>query len=146
MTHDIDLAYLAGIIDGEGTISIAMRRNDMTFSPWVIVGNTNIEIIKEVKKIVSEIIGREIRWTSYKPQSAKWKLCYKISVYRHDEVRGLLSAVRPFLRGKTQQANIMLRYLDIAPGQHGSSEARMVTERVDLKNQIQFLNKRGPSQ
>lgn len=54
--NDIDAAWLAAAIDGEGTISITKdKRKDGTFryAPLISICNTNIDFLKNVERIIN---------------------------------------------------------------------------------------------
>ena len=43
-------AYIAGIIDGEGTVTLVLKHSNETHSPEISVANTDIELLQWLKK------------------------------------------------------------------------------------------------
>lgn len=103
-----EIGWLAGIIDGEGNISLVVGRQytnlTHTFSCFFIgnsVGVTNVNkaIVSKVKELYREL---DIKYNTHGIQ---------ITVNRQYDIAKLLLAVRPYLVGKRDQADMMLRYL-----------------------------------
>jgi len=96
-----DAAYLAGFIDGEGTITIARSRNCYTIR--VLVTNTDLDVLEWIKKVVGK---GSIRKT--KKRYENWNDCY---VWALDTTYGgkeLLSQLLPYLKIKTTNAILCL--------------------------------------
>ena len=116
MTTDLDLAWLAGFVDGDGCIH--MNVNDSPVTPprksyivcGIIVSNTSIPAIERVKSIMSSLIGREVRYTARAVRG--YRPIYNWKIKRMDEVRAVLTALLPYLVAKREQADTMLAYLD----------------------------------
>lgn len=121
------VAWLAGIIDGEGTVGLlvnersakeAGRRKTIRTIPRVIIANTDQGIIDQCLKALSLIgVGKYVRterstnrtgWhkkTSYKPVTI-------IEVSGFMRLYRLLTAVTPYLAGdKRRRAEILLRFI-----------------------------------
>lgn len=113
MTRNERLSYLAGLIDGEGTVGITRRRptgQNLTeeersryyYSPFVIVVNTD----KRLVDIAKEIMGKGSIWCT-KPQKENWN-----AIWRYEAValtaRELIALVQPYLIAKATQAELAL--------------------------------------
>ena len=48
----LEKAYIAGIIDGEGTITLVRKHQNENYSPEVSVANTNIGLLNWIKEKV----------------------------------------------------------------------------------------------
>lgn len=101
---DIELGYLGGCIDGEGTFVIAKNRNRM--NPVLNVSNTKIEMPKWLQRITK--IGRIYDDTYRKCE--KHKTTYKWEVSTINHLRGLLPVIIPGLIIKRRQAEIMFEF------------------------------------
>lgn len=114
MASDIELAYLAGLIDGEGTITIQKRKptgtktrqKNPSFVVVVLVVNTDQRLVQAAK----DISGAGYIWQAAadrNPERANWN-----QVWRYETTaaaaRGLIALVQPYLRSKTRQAEIAL--------------------------------------
>ena len=105
----LKLAYLAGIIDGEGSICITKfldkRKKSVRWQyiGCVAIGNTDKRLIEWVIKSFSPnktLTGYKYRNTG---KSYHWEL-------RDNKAMELLKAVYPFLKLKKEQAKIMIDF------------------------------------
>jgi hypothetical protein len=133
-----DLAYIAGFIDGEGTVSL--KKNGMkwpTVLPYILVTNTNLAILEWIKLTLD--CGGDI----YRKRSTseKWKEAYVLR-YNTCDTRKVLPLICPYLKLKLKQAELIFEFEKI-----GSVFGNK--EKADLKwnylKQVQELNKRGPN-
>lgn len=98
-----DLAWLAGIWEGEGSILLYSRpvnENRMQITPSVTVTNTDVVIMNKVRKIV-ESLGCNFSWREYRPKGkASYKLCYRLSSSHAENIKKFLEAVLPYMHGE----------------------------------------------
>ena len=110
---DIDLAWLAGIWDGEGSITMfshTEKTGSKKICPTCVVVNTDINIIAEVQRILLEM-GCNFVIHEYKPENVKHKLQWRITTRNQRYIKILLEHLRPYLKGeKKAKADIVLRY------------------------------------
>lgn len=96
-----DLAWLAGIWEGEGSILLYSRPVNNTrlqISPSLEVSNTDIHIMNDVRKILEEM-GCNFSWRQYRPKKGT-KDCYKLSSSHAGHIKTFLDNVLPFIRGE----------------------------------------------
>lgn len=107
-----EAAYVAGFVDGEGTITIgkATRResragvaHDAIFS----MANTNLPVLKS---IVETCGNGKIQVMRQKKTPSHHKTGYRVW-FTANQIRHVLPQVRPFLRLKAKQADILLKFL-----------------------------------
>lgn len=112
--EDFEAGYIAGLIDGEGTITMCKTGNE--YKPHVQIANTNKEILEKTKRIIG------CGWiVEYRRDGCKILYVFHVPV----SVMGIvLERVLPFLVAKRTQAGLMLKYLDcrIKPGQRRNEE------------------------
>jgi len=127
---EVEVAYLAGLVDGEGCFSI-WRRN----------GTTGIELR------VSSSDPRVMEWLRarfggaadrHTPQSSKHKWMW-VWRPRVKELDALLPRLIPYLIIKRDQAEIALSFRRLMSAGRGQN----VAERERLKEQMHVLNRRG---
>jgi hypothetical protein len=109
------IAWLAGIWDGEGTISIRQNVKIKQFSPRVHVTNTDMNIINEVRKILN-MIGvdpriHETHGDKYESTFGK-KVYYHIGVDTLSKSKIILDTILPYLIGKKAQAECLLAFIN----------------------------------
>ena len=96
-----ELAYFAGILDGEGTISLT---NDCV--AYLSVSATSPALTEWlVKHFGGKLSG------GYKKQNANASIVYRWSVQAKTHLINLLMQVTPFLVIKQLQARLLLKYL-----------------------------------
>ena len=145
---DIQFAYLAGIIDGEGTVTIHCHRQynrpTSQLRPRLIVSNTDQRMLKEIQHRHG---GTVI------PNSRKRRPGYKdVFLWRvagANDLLFLLERVRPFLIIKARVADIMIGYLKSRLATRKDAAMVGITSpaytpyEVDAYERIRDLNNRG---
>lgn len=144
MNEKIIHAYIAGIFDGEGHISLK-RTSVKKYSlvPYVGITNTNIELLNYIHSIFGgKIITLKIK------NAMKHKQAYYLG-FRKGEVIKLLNSIKPFLLIKKNQCEIVLNFIklkkipknDFIP----NLREQIINERLDMKFNLDSLNKTGPN-
>ena len=113
--QDTDLAWLAGIWEGEGSILLYSRPvNDkrIQISPLVTMTNTDVSIVNECRKIIDQM-GCNFSWREYKPKGKdSYKTCYKISSAHAGNIQIFLKCLMPYLKGeKKHKAETLLAFV-----------------------------------
>lgn len=130
--------WLAGIIDGEGSVFARMKGNVAQIT--VSITNSHPRILETARRYIEEITG-------YLPKiNGPYVRCSYVQISGVEQVRKVLQCVLPDLVGKKEQAVIALDYLKdrpLIPGQRIRAEERARHEKIC--RQIQSLNKRYSS-
>lgn len=103
---EVELAYIAGFVDGEGSISIYRRAKD-TYTPYLSVSNTNLEVLEYINHVLGDT-GYLIKMKMPNPKhKTAWKL-------RFDSVKcnAILKLLLPYLRLKHRQAEMAIIVAD----------------------------------
>jgi len=103
-----DAAYIAGIVDGEGTLSLSLsmpKRGGYHFGVRVCVTNTNTSLLKYLKKRVGGSIQKKPSYKGLLP-------CYRWQICHRGEVRQFLQLIYPYLIIKKRHAEIIMEFLD----------------------------------
>ena len=58
---DCERAWLAGFIDGEGTIGMTLGRDDRTIHVYIMIPNTNLANMARARVLLRAILGRDVR-------------------------------------------------------------------------------------
>lgn len=166
MVSNIRLAWLAGIIDGEGSISAQARKPRTVVSikgksyqsrgqldTFISIANTNADLIAEARKIIEDMgVGVNVSYhASLRLRTLKQKPCWYISVHGFKRVGEVLSQVRPYLVSKKAQADLLLEMIrhrmktqDTRKAFGPRSSFRDDAWLMEQLGQLQYLNKRGP--
>ncbi len=140
--QDVDLAWLAGIIDGEGCFSIySVTRIDAVMpspSANLTITNSNRLLLDRCKKIFDEL---NIKYLYHDPKNGhqRGRRVMRIRVKNYSSMRKLIELILPFLVGKRDQASVMLEFVSRA-GERGKLS---FDARTELMNRIKELNQRG---
>ena len=109
--QNTDLAWLAGIWEGEGTIAIFshQEKNGITkICPCCSVVNTDLALINKVRKILQEL-GCNFTLKEYNEKNRKKKWVYRTQNQRY--IILFLEAILPYIYGnKKANAEIVLDY------------------------------------
>jgi hypothetical protein len=96
-----EIAYLAGIIDGEGCIMLQRQDGSFSICPILSIANTNLDLIDWLKTRLGGSIGCNPRANSGCKDVYQWHVMANNAVE-------LLKQVRPFLRIKGKQADAVI--------------------------------------
>lgn len=102
-------AWLAGLIEGEGTITIAVRDRQTisALQPMITVEMTDCDLVRELYKIHGGTFGTRKRNKDWK-RSAVWRIASRIHCYE------LALKIRPYTRGnKRKQLDVFIEHLEI---------------------------------
>ena len=100
------LAYIAGIIDGEGSLGLSRQTNREACKPLIRVVMTNKECIHFLHAATG--IGNFNIDTPPEPR----KTAYRWSIGDRLEIYVLLKTVCPYLIVKKKQADVMLEFVE----------------------------------
>lgn len=108
------IAWLAGITDGEGTLTICKIRTH--FRPIFQVVNTNRDMLLECQAILADITGRTctIKSKSFSgTRLAHWKDSFQIQITKQSDVKAICQALIPYLITKKLQAELIVKFVEI---------------------------------
>ena len=126
----IDLAYAAGIFDGEGSVSFQKSKSHKQ-SVFAQVTNTNEWICQQFKFWFGGSVGR------YDVKPGQWKVCWRWRGHGEGAVR-CLELLLPYLRLKRPQAELTIAFQN-AKRENRSVDVIEQAQKVALSH----LNKRG---
>lgn len=149
MLKETDLAWLGGIIDGEGTLALircnGVNREACSFPIRFVtkcaIFNTDMEMIKKCSVIFSELNIKY--YYTLKNPSKKFpngKKGLTINIEGYTSVKQLLDAVKPFVISgqKSREINILLEYIDFRKAYHGMGSNQGLS--IEKKKELHELN------
>jgi DNA-binding CsgD family transcriptional regulator len=131
-------AYLAGLLGGEGTISVYKSKQGFRYHPAVLVANTN----KEVIELFTKTFGGKARKAISK-NNAKDMWFWEA---KQTDIPTILKKLQPFLRIKRLQAQIVIEFckrLRIRPSPRKPFPLEEIEARDILINNLRILNSKG---
>lgn len=145
-------AYMAGIIDGEGSISIVSSAKHKPYIPKITVSNTNYEMIDLFEKEFGGKVRRRSWSSNQKNINENWKDAYEWTLI-HQKAAKVIECLYPFLRIKKTQAILLLRLARLKHKYNGAQrrwdkeldiKCMRVYEKIKLR--CKKLNQRGRQQ
>ena len=145
---EMHLAYMGGLVDGEGYISLVPVRNktqekkDFYLVPTVKVASTYLDVLDYIKEEHGGHISK-LRVINKRCKPARsWELRNRKLVYK------FLHSIYPHLRIKKEQAKIVLRFIceiETDKNKRGMQNKMPQSKRDEYYKLIRKLNKRGPA-
>ena len=144
---EIRIAWLAGLIDGEGSIGMYAVKRKLKYGygiahiPQLQISNDDTTIINEAQEVIVGIIGTRYMacTTDCRVDRRNSHLHYRVFVPCRSSVIKVLSAIEPYLIGKKSQAQILLQML--RTHKHGSRYTRAELEVIDILKGLKLVNK-----
>jgi len=149
-----ELAYLAGIIDGEGSLILERRLKDKKkypgyhcYTPLIMVTNTNKEMLLWVAEKFSRYSKTTVKVYNKNPPSyagLNRKQAYYV-VITGFKLRSILTNLMPYLICKREQAQLLIKWVKQREHlQYCLNERRPYGAfEEEIKQKISILNKRG---
>lgn len=107
-TQPLSAKYLAGFIDGEGSLMItrtrARRTDAASYRARIAVANTNYGIIRQIHRDYGGILANQ------PTRMSGWKNALQL-VWSDGMVEELISSIGPHLRLKRKQADLLLEFI-----------------------------------
>ena len=105
------LGWLAGVIDGEGTITISKqnRGNYYSYKPEIHITNINFLILRKAQFLFKKISGDHVK--IFVTDNKRENKVYRVRVQSINGCKNILKALTPHLIGKKKQAEIVLKWL-----------------------------------
>lgn len=135
------IIWAAGFIDGEGTLTIKRYRRgkSISYQPYISCTQVNKPVNAEAIEELKTLFGGSIH--KWKVKNVKWANVTSWSVVSQDAKR-CVNALLPYLRIKTRQARLILKFFDLKKEKHQLSQ-RERTERENLFYEMRKLNCKG---
>jgi hypothetical protein len=138
-----ELAYMAGMVDGEGSISIHPTRGRVKgtmydrFETSLHVYNSNVSVLDWIKARFGGFIYSVKRYNPREKPGFSWKV-------GHATASLVLTNILPYLIIKRRQAEILIEYQSTRKrcGSNGVP-IDVLTHREVLVSELRILNKRG---
>lgn len=137
-----DLAYIAGLIDGEGTVGIYKKNpikptHKVAYRERVAISNSNTEVLDYIHQFFPGCIAKNTRYSD--KHSPMFRLEYHVL-----KARPILEACLPYMRIKKKQAEMVLAYRDnIVIDQFHNLPQEELDKREWYYQELKKLNKTG---
>jgi hypothetical protein len=149
--QETDLAYLAGILDGEGCIHLSFRAGKTegkgNFNRRVQITNTSAVLVDFVTEfLTTQEIPFYVQWNRHVGKNHRPYATIMLS--KLEGIKKFLSALLPYLRIKKRQAELMLEFVDsrlqtFETAQRNSIKWSFTQRELDIAKAMRTLNGKG---
>lgn len=140
ISREVDLAWVAGILDGEGALSVAMKVTKARpyLDAKVRVYNTDVRMIRKLARIYADL-GVVFFYNLNRKKHATWKDQLGICVGTQGSCLKLLEAVKPYLANKQEFAQRMIDVISFLRSlpRAGATWSNEYADRDDFKALMQ---------
>jgi len=135
--NSIQLAYLAGLIDGEGCLTITARQN-IGLNPMLHIGMIDKNTIDTVFNWLKASGVNCYRWTARRRRNHP---LHAIVVRKVVQLLPLLEALRPYLITKLKQALLLIDFCKLRVERaykHFNSQEKEIKQKIQRLNQLRL--------
>ena len=133
--NEVEKAYIAGIVDGEGTIGLWRHHKNETASPMVTIANNSLDLLQWIQSKVGGNI------CSKKKRQAHHGDSYALSL-KQDRAICFLNEIKSYLIIKKQQAELITGEYKTVTHRAGKYTPEMLVKKEALVAKIRKLNQR----
>lgn len=130
-----EIAYLAGFIDADGTISINFDRGK--YIPYISISNTNRPVLDYFHNLIGKGAVCE-----HKKTKKNYSTAYSIR-WVYDKSLEISELCLPYLHVKRDRAALLVNEWKLYTPRNGYYTKEMWNKKLDLVNRMRELNKRG---
>lgn len=130
---ELEKAYIAGIIDGEGSIMLQKFHNNEYPSPCVSIASTTLELLNWIKSVVGKGVIKQKK--NY--DTVNHRDCYSY-VLKYNDALQLLKEIYPYLiiNSKKKRTELILtKYKSLTP-RNGRYSAELLQEKLNFYNEF----------
>jgi hypothetical protein len=122
-----EAAYIAGIIDGEGSITLTRMHENENRRPCITVASTDKELLVYLRSLTDGTINSK---KNYNPE--RHKDSYTLSIKKKDSVVTLLKKISPYLRvdKKRKRALWILENYEKVTPRNGKYNYLLLTKKI----------------
>lgn len=147
--NEVDVAWLAGILDGEGCIQLAFRKDRFgkSVNCKVLISNCNFSLLKKAQTVIQTITHKKFdmrlnpchRAGTVRNGKKRNYNFYEIHVIGQRAIRSLCEALLPYLTSKKEQASILVEFCRVRKekrhvnSQYGDEEFQLISQMVEAR-------------
>lgn len=136
----LDLAYIAGFVDGEGYMGIQRRRRNrnlklIEYQAYFAIGNTN----KDILLYIQRLLGGSVRQRTSKPNCLPYFIWRVVSKHSVD----ILECLFPYLKVKKLQAESIIKFQNTMGTKGNLIPKAKITQRAIYYQEVRYFNNPG---
>ncbi|MFA9559543.1 LAGLIDADG family homing endonuclease [Evansella sp. AB-rgal1] len=130
---EYEASYLAGIIDGEGTITLTKMHQKENRRPIISNASTDKELLEYIHSLTGGVICNK---KNYSPGIHRDS--YTLTIKRKEDVFSLLQSIAPYLRvkNKKDRAIHLLEHYDRVTPRNGKYSLEMREQKIAFEKQF----------
>lgn len=135
--------WLAGILDGEGTIGFyrTKRKNGkFAYEKHIRIVCGDARIINYASELLAEIVSHSVVvYLDYRPSKLRPHAYFVVSIRKHADLLKVLECLEPYLVSKKAEAQLLLRLLrDYKNHSPYNSEYDILVEALKIAKKVGF--------
>jgi hypothetical protein len=121
-----EASYVAGIVDGEGSINLSRMHGKEFRRPCISIASTDKELLIYLQSLTGGLINNK---KNYNPD--KHKDSYTLTIKKKEDVFKTLKYITPFLRvdKKIKRALWILEHYDLVTPRNGKYSQKLLIEK-----------------
>ncbi|HEY9597061.1 MAG TPA: hypothetical protein V6D33_05275 [Cyanophyceae cyanobacterium] len=131
-SNDLELAWLAGFIDGDGHISIVL--NGKKFAPRISISNTDYPTLKIILDIINKNNFHKFEPTNKEPRKPNHNNSWKIATQGFEQCSVWVTLLTPYLKTKLEKANYMAEFIKLR--QRSENKAPYTIEELNIAKKL----------
>lgn len=149
MANEVDWAYIAGFLDGDGAIMISRGHNKwsspihqpINYAPSLGFSNSNKDVLERIAQTIG---GGKVHETTNHQQNPKWRHHYYLDTWSRSIMLPLIKNMLPYLHIKKRQAELAIEFFEkLSPKSGYRCSEEQLKRREVLYYEMRLLNKRG---
>jgi hypothetical protein len=142
MASDLDIGWLAGILDGEGSLGVYWankakgHKTGGNIYAEVRIEATSFAMLSKVARILDDLSIVHRMWVPPRLAQNATRSSYRLAIYRSTDVIKCLNIVRPALAVKAAEADAIIKWYERWPDQRG----RKATDRATYEEKVAFYD------
>lgn len=139
-----DAAYIAGLIDADGTVTVTMSAIAPLPKPLILVVNSNYPLILWLQNMIGAGCSYLTKTKPTRPDQDKsnWNSVHRYQVTGWKAI-ALLEKVRPFMRVKAMQADLLMGLSLRGRDFPKSASSDQMAASISIGAEIRRMNRRG---
>lgn len=133
MPSDLEKAWVAGLFDGDGCVTLSTTGDARPFrKPLIVVDSTDIEILRELIDLYGGSLIAKRRTSERHRQAWSWR------IFGANKIRQFLLDILPFMRCsvKTQRARMLVHEFPTLTPRNGYYSAQMRELKLDFERRF----------
>lgn len=126
---ECDLAYAAGLFDGEGTVTLSKHQaTDKFRCPTLSMSSTTLSLLEFMRDVFGGSISFHKTYKSHHKSSYSWKV-------RNDSALSIAQALQPYIKEpeKRRRIDLLVSQYKIVTSRNGKYSEELLARKLDFE-------------